>query len=742
MTTDTTPAADQADDRVVVHGLRVAAPLKAFLDQEVLPDSGVDQDTFWTGFAQLVADFTPRNRELLAIRDHLQEAIDDWYREHRDGDTPLDGDAHLAFLRDLGYLVDEPAEVTVATDRIDAEIADIAGPQLVVPVTNARYAINAANARWGSLYDALYGTDAMGDPPPPGPYDTDRGQRVITWARDLLDEVAPLADGSHADATAYRVADGRLVVEREGDRPTTLAEPDQFVGHAGDAEAPSAVLVANHGLRVEIAIDPDDDIGATDAAGVADVVLEAAVSVIMDCEDSVACVDGEDKTVAYRNWLGLQRGDLQTPVTKAGTTFTRVMADDRHYVAPDGSDLVVAGRGLQLVRNVGHLMTTPAVLDPDGDEVFEGLVDAMVTVACALHDLRGDPEGRRNSRAGSVYLVKPKMHGPDEVAFTDDVLTRVEEVLGLAPHTVKVGIMDEERRTSANLAACIDAARHRVAFINTGFLDRTGDEIHTMMEAGATVPKTTMKDQPWIEAYEDRNVDIGLACGLRGRAQVGKGMWAAPDRMAAMLHDKVGHPLAGASCAWVPSPTAATLHAIHYHRVDVGARQDELAGGMRHDVGELLTLPLLARAGGDDSAAELDDDARMAELENNAQGILGYVVRWVDQGVGCSTVPDINGVGLMEDRATCRISSQALANWLHHGLTDVDELGEVFRRMALVVDQQNAHDPAYEPMAPDFDSPAFRAATALVFEGRSQPSGYTEPILHAHRAEAKAAARD
>ncbi len=725
-------------DRIEAHGLQVARPLKLFLDEDVLPGSGVDPDDFWAGFAGLVATFTPRNRELLATRERLQQAIDEWYVEHRDGsregDTPLDGDDHLAFLRDLGYLVDEPDDFTVDTTNIDPEIADIAGPQLVVPVTNARYAINAANARWGSLYDALYGTDAMGDAPPAGPYDTERGERVMAWGRAFLDDTFPLADGSHADATAYRVADGALVVDR-GDADTTgLADPDQFAGHAGEAHDPTAVLLTNHRLRVEVSIDPDDDIGATDAAQVADLVMEAAVSVIMDCEDSVACVDGEDKTVAYRNWLGLQRGDLTTPVTKAAETFTRTMDDDRHYTAPDGSDLVVHGRGLQLVRTVGHLMTTPAVLDPDGDEVFEGLVDAMVTIACALHDLRrgdrDDDTGRANSRAGSVYLVKPKMHGPDEVAFTDDVLSHVEQVLGLEPNTVKVGIMDEERRTSANLAACIDAARHRVAFINTGFLDRTGDEFHTAMEAGAMVPKTTMKDQDWIGAYEDRNVDIGLACGLRGRAQIGKGMWAAPNRMAAMLDEKVGHPRSGANCAWVPSPTAATLHAIHYHRVDVAARQDELAGSMRHDVGDLLTLPL--------QEGDLVEDARVAELENNAQGILGYVVRWVDQGVGCSTVPDINGVGLMEDRATCRISSQALANWLHHGLTDPDELQEVFRRMALVVDEQNADDPAYTPMAPTFDGPAFTAATALAFEGREQPSGYTEPILHAHRARAKA----
>jgi malate synthase len=714
--------------RVEVDGLHVDPVLKRFVDDEVLPGTGVSPETLWSGFAALVHDLAPVNRDLLDTRASMQAAIDRWHAEH--AGEPHDPAAYRRFLTELGYLVEsDGAPVTVTTEALDEEIADVPGPQLVVPVTNARYAINAANARWGSLYDALYGTDAMGDLPPPGGYDEGRGERVIAWGRRFLDDTFPLADGSHSDAAGYAVDGGTLRVATTGGGSTVLADPARFAGHIGDAAHPDTVLLRNHGLRVELRIDRDHPVGRGDTAGIADVVLEAAVSVIMDCEDSVATVDADDKVVAYRNWLGLMRGDLTAEVPKGGEVITRRMAPDREYVTPDGGTAVLHGRGLMLVRNVGHLMDCEAVLDRDGRPVPEGLLDAMMTVACALHDVRG--EGHlRNSRSGSIYVVKPKMHGPEEVTFTDRIFDRVEEVLGLAPDTVKIGIMDEERRTSVNLEACIAAAASRVAFINTGFLDRTGDEIHTSMEAGAMVRKAEMKDQPWIRAYEDRNVDIGLACGLRGRAQIGKGMWAAPDRMEAMLEEKIGHPQAGATCAWVPSPTAATLHATHYHAVDVLRRQEELADRRHASLDDLLTIPLAA-------ATDWSDEERLAELENNAQGILGYVVRWIDQGVGCSKVPDIRGVALMEDRATCRISSQHIANWLRHGVTTEDEVIDVMRRMAAVVDEQNAHDPGYTPMAPDCDGHAFRAALALVLEGTEQPSGYTEPILHRWRAERK-----
>ena len=719
-------------DRIEHSELHIAKPIYDLVNEQICPGTGIDPDQFWSKFAALISHFAPINRKLLEKRENLQAQIDSWHHQHRGNFNFAD---YKAFLQSIGYLVPDGADFSVTPTNVDPEIAQQAGPQLVVPIMNARFALNAVNARWGSLYDALYGNDVIseqGGAEKVGAYNPLRGQKVIDYGRDFLDNAVPLTSGSHHGATAYQVLNQQLAVSLEDGTVAQLADPEQFVGYLGSTERPASILLKNNNLHIEIQVDSSHQVGVTDRAGVKDIVLEAALTTIMDCEDSVAAVDAEDKALAYSNWLGLNKGTLEETVTRGDKSFVRSMNPDRDYLAADGSKLTLNGRSLMFVRNVGHLMTNPAILDAQGNEVPEGIMDGVITSLISLHDLKR--LGRlSNSAAGSSYIVKPKMHGPEEVAFTNQLFDAIEDALGLERHTIKVGIMDEERRTSVNLKECIRAAKGRVVFINTGFLDRTGDEIHTSMHAGPFALKADLKAMPWISAYEDRNVDMGLACGLKGKAQIGKGMWAIPDNMADMMRIKIGHPKSGANTAWVPSPTAATLHAMHYHQVNVASVQEQIASRTQASVDDILTIPLL----GD---RQLSAEEIQLELDNNAQGMLGYVVRWVEQGVGCSKVPDINNVGLMEDRATLRISSQHIANWLHHGICSSEQVMETLKRMAAVVDGQNAGDPDYIAMGPDFDqSLAFKAACDLVFKGDKQPSGYTEPLLHAYRQQAKAA---
>ena len=711
-------------------GLKVAKPIHDLVNQSILPGTGIKPDHFWSGFAAIVERFAPINAHLLSVRDDLQSQIDNWHIDHRES---FEFSEYKAFLQDIGYLAVQGDAFGINPKNVDTEITHQAGPQLVVPIMNARFALNAVNARWGSLYDALYGNDVIpeqGGAEKAGGYNPVRGQRVIDYGRDFLDGAAPLEEGSHHGVTSYRVINGQLEVLLESNASSRLRSQKQFVGYLGEPKNPTSILLINNGLHFEIQVDYSHNVGSSDKAGVKDIVLEAALTTIMDCEDSVAAVDAEDKALAYSNWLGLIKGDLEETITRGGSSFVRKMNADRQYKAADGSQMSLNGRSLMFIRNVGHLMSNPAILCSDGSEIPEGIMDGVITSLISLHDIKRQ-NGLSNSTAGSIYIVKPKMHGPDEAAFTNDLFDAVEDLLGLDRHTIKVGIMDEERRTSVNLKECIRAAQGRVVFINTGFLDRTGDEIHTSMLAGPFALKADLKTLPWIKAYEDQNVDVGLACGLKGKAQIGKGMWATPDNMADMMKTKIGHPKSGANCAWVPSPTAATLHAMHYHEVDVPTLQDELISRTAANVDDILTIPLL----GDQilTAQEIQ-----LELDNNVQGLLGYVVRWVEQGVGCSKVPDINNVGLMEDRATLRISSQHIANWLHHGMCSSEQVMETLKRMAVVVDGQNTGDPDYVAMSPDFaSSVAFSAACDLVFKGLEQPSGYTEPLLHAYRQKVK-----